>query len=101
VHQDGQHLGALPDYWRTAPDPDPPVQDGGTPVYEIEIAITGRPSIHNRMLMTDLDDPVWPGTAYSMINSIPAVVAAAPGFLADPVFAGWRPRVEGLSRTSG
>ena len=92
VHHVGQHLGALPQGWRTAPDPEVPVQHGGTPVYEIEIEIVGRPTIHNRMLLTDLDDPVWPGTAYSLINAIPSVLAAPPGFLEDPVFAPWRAR---------
>lgn len=59
----------------------------GTPDYEIEIEIFGHPTIRNRMLMTDVDDLAWPGTAYSLINCIPAVVAAKPGFLEDPVFA--------------
>jgi len=90
VHHVGQHVGALPAGWRTAPDPEVPFEAGGTPVYEIEIEILGRPTIRNRMLMTDTDDPVWPGTAYSMLNTIPAVVAADPGFLEDPVFAPWR-----------
>lgn len=93
VHHVGQHLGALPTDWRTAPDPEVPVQEGGTPVYEIEVEIVGRPTIRNRMLITDPDDPVWPGTAYSLINAIPGVVAAPPGFLEDPVFAPWLPRM--------
>lgn len=93
VHHVGQHLGALPAGWRTAPDPEVPVQQGGTPVYEIEIEIIGRPTIRNRMLMTDVEDPVWPGTAYSLINCIPGVVSARPGLLEDPVFAAWTPRM--------
>ena len=93
VHHVGQHLGALPDGWRTAPDPETPVQQGGTPVYEIVLDIVGRPHINTRMLLTDKDDPVWPGTAYSLINCIPGTLAAPPGFLADPVFAAWKPRM--------
>lgn len=92
VHHVGQHLGALPDGWRTAPDPELPVQQGGTPVYEIVLDIVGSPNINTRMLLTDKDDPVWPGTAYSLINCIPGVLAAPPGFLEDPVFAAWKPR---------
>ena len=89
VHHVGQHLGALPAGWRTAPDPVVPIQQGGTPVYEIVIDIVGRPNVNTRMLLTDKDDPVWPGTAYVLINCIPAVLAAPPGFLAEPVFAPW------------
>lgn len=94
VHHVGQHLGALPAGWRTAPDPEVPFEQGGTPVYEIEAEILGRPTIRNRMLMTDIDDPVWPGTAYSLVNCIAGVVRAAPGFLEDPVFAPWKARLD-------
>jgi hypothetical protein len=96
VHHVGQHLGALPEGWRTAPDPELPIQQGGTPVYEIVLDIVGRPNINTRMLLTDKDDPVWPGTAYALINAIPGVLAAKPGFLEDPVFAPWRPRFSQL-----
>jgi hypothetical protein len=89
VHHVGQHLGALPPGWRTAPDPELPVQQGGTPIYEIVLDVVGRPNIHTRMLLTDRDDPVWSGTANALINCIPGVLAAAPGFLHDPVFAPW------------
>ncbi len=87
IHHVGQHLGALPEHWRTAPDAKP----GESPVYEIGIEILGTPTIRNTMLMTDSYDPVWPGTAYSLLNSIPGVVAAPAGFLEDPVFASWQP----------
>jgi hypothetical protein len=90
VHHVGQHLGALPPQWRVAPAPEVPVAQGGTPVYEIVLDIIGRPSVHTRMLLTDQEDPVWPGTAYSLLNCIPGVVAAPPGLLHDPVFAAWR-----------
>lgn len=89
IHHVGQHLGALPGGWRTAPD----AKEGESPVYEIGIEILGTPTIRNTMYMTDSYDPVWPGTAYSMINSIPGVVAAPAGFLGDPVFAPWTPRM--------
>jgi len=88
VHHVGQHLDALPSDWRKAPD----AKAGESPVYEIDIEILGTPTIRNRMLMTDQYDPVWPGTAYSLINSIPGVCAAPPGFLEDPVFASCRER---------
>ena len=85
----GQHLGALPVNWRTAPD----AKEGESPVYEIGIEILGTPTLRNRMLMTDSYDPVWPGTAYSLINSIPSVMTAPAGFLEEPVFAAWKPRM--------
>jgi hypothetical protein len=92
VHHVGQHLGALPAGWRTAPNPEIAVQDGGTPIYEIVLDIVGRPNVHTRMLLSDRDDPVWQGTANTLINGIPDVLAAPPGFLEEPVFAPWRPR---------
>ena len=94
VHHVGQHLGALPAEWRKAPD----AREGESPVYQIDIEIVGTPTLRNTMLMTDKVDPVWPGTAYSLINSIPGVCAAKPGFLEDPVFAPWRPRMNSSSR---
>ena len=89
IHHVGQHLGALPEGWRTAPD----AKEGESPVYEIGTEIIGTPTIRNTMLMTDSYDPVWPGTAYSLLNSIPGTVSAPAGFLEDPVFAPWQPQM--------
>jgi 2,4-diaminopentanoate dehydrogenase len=97
VHHVGQHLGALPSDWRTAPDPESEglksVQDGGYPIYEIVVEIDGRPSFKNRMFITDPKDPVWQGTAHALLRTIPDVCAAPPGVLEEPVFAAWRPRL--------
>jgi 2,4-diaminopentanoate dehydrogenase len=104
VHHVGQHHGALPAGWRTAPEPQtlgrPAVQDGGYPVYEIVLEIDGRPSIHNRSYITDQDDPVWQGTANALIRVIPEVCAAAPGWLEEHVFGAWRPRLHRVPRTT-
>jgi 2,4-diaminopentanoate dehydrogenase len=98
VHHVGQHLGALPEGWRMAPDPQdlglPAVADGGYPVYEIVLNIDGRPSLHNRTYITDPEDPVWQGTANALIRVIPAVCAAPAGWFEEPVFGAWREHLD-------
>jgi hypothetical protein len=105
VHHVGQHLGALPEGWRTAPEPEEiglaAVADGGYPVYEIVLDIDGRPSLNTRIRITDPADPVWQGTANALINAIAPVCAAEPGWVDEPVFGAWRRRIGEQSAAAG
>jgi 2,4-diaminopentanoate dehydrogenase len=77
----------VPEGWLLAPEA---VGNEANP-YLVDITIVGRPSLHSKFTFTDPEDSVWLPTAAVAIRSIPAVCAAAPGLLEDPMFGAWTP----------
>jgi 2,4-diaminopentanoate dehydrogenase len=61
--------------------------------YQIRLDIEGTPTLRTVIDITHPEDPFFMPTAGAAIRAIPEVVAAQPGHLTAPVFAGWRERL--------
>ncbi|WP_162938639.1 hypothetical protein [Mycobacterium kyogaense] len=75
-----------PTHWPMPPEPKP----GEVMPYRALIDIMGRPNLSVDMLWTDVEDTVFLPTATIAVQSIPEVVAAAPGILLETSFGAWR-----------
>jgi hypothetical protein len=81
--------------WSWYLEPDLPGMPEAHGRYQIQLNITGTPTLRTVVDITHPQDPFCMPTAGAAIRAIPEVLAAPPGHLAAPVFGAWSQRMPG------